>query len=297
MTQSIKSSPKQSKGFDFTYWSAQKRIYLLSGGLDSVSSLYLDLSNLSYTSGAIRKAAQGVAQKMDVFDHEMDLMRSKNPNRKKNFGVALYIDYGQKASKREELVAKYHAKKLGLQFIRIRTSLLSKYGKSSLTRTDIRIPQGQELDIESLETSLKSAKKVWVPNRNGLFLNLAAFYAEALGASEVVIGFNKEEAQTFPDNSAEFLKKANEFFSFSTANKVHVRSPTLLLEKPEIVSRVQGLFPLAQIWPCYEGGDFWCGECESCLRSKRAMEKNNLNWEQLRDENKIFIRNLSLHRS
>ena len=29
--------------------------------------------------------------------------------------------------------------------------------------------------------------------------------------------------------------------------------------------------PLEHIWPCYEGEATWCGSCESCLRSLRAL--------------------------
>ena len=39
------------------------------------------------------------------------------------------------------------------------------------------------------------------PNRNGGFLNVAASFAEKLGAGSVVVGFNREEAETFPDNT------------------------------------------------------------------------------------------------
>ena len=51
---------------------------------------------------------------------------------------------------------------------------------------------------------------------NGIFLNIAAGFAEALSAQAVLPGFNKEEAATFPDNSVDFLESLNHSFSFST---------------------------------------------------------------------------------
>ena len=61
---------------------------------------------------------------------------------------------------------------------------------------------------------------MWVPNRNGVFIAIAAAFAESLGADLVVTGFNAEEAATFPDNSAAFAAAATESLRFSTANGV-----------------------------------------------------------------------------
>jgi 7-cyano-7-deazaguanine synthase len=122
------------------------------------------------------------------------------------------------------------------------------------------------------EMSERSAKAVWVPNRNGVFIEIAAAHAESLGATRLITGFNKEEAVTFPDNSPAYVHAVNKALSFSTANGVRVVSFTGTLEKKGIVNLGRRLnAPLKFIWPCYEGGRRWCGECESCLRSLRAL--------------------------
>jgi 7-cyano-7-deazaguanine synthase len=122
------------------------------------------------------------------------------------------------------------------------------------------------------EMSERSAKAVWVPNRNGVFIEIAAAHAESLGATRLITGFNKEEAVTFPDNSPAYVNAVNKALSFSTANGVRVVSFTGTLEKKGIVNLGRRLnAPLKFIWPCYEGGRRWCGECESCLRSLRAL--------------------------
>ncbi|MGZ3775996.1 MAG: 7-cyano-7-deazaguanine synthase, partial [Pseudobdellovibrionaceae bacterium] len=60
--------------------------------------------------------------------------------------------------------------------------------------------------------------------------------------------------------------------SYSTANHVTVGCYTAHLKKTDIVRLGQGLkIPWEMIWPCYFAGDQWCGQCESCLRAKRAF--------------------------
>jgi len=124
----------------------------------------------------------------------------------------------------------------------------------------------------------KSAKSVWVPNRNGILINAAAAYAEKLGAHRVVVGFNVEEASTFPDNSEEFLKRATRSLEYSTSNQVEVYCYTTSLNKRQIVRELRALprkFPFELLWSCYEGGETPCGRCESCQRQARAFEDHS----------------------
>ena len=97
--------------------------------------------------------------------------------------------------------------------------------------------------------------------------------AERLGAERVVVGFNREEATTFPDNSEDFLERATRALELSTANQVRVFSYTVSWDKREIVARLRKElpeFPFHLLWSCYLGGDRPCAQCESCQRSARA---------------------------
>jgi len=235
-----------------------KAVLLLSGGLDSVANLY----------------AAKADPKIQVI-------------------LSITFDYAQKAREREIRVARYHCKKLSVPYKVIRTSLFSRNSDSALTSVEKLIPQDDTVvNLSNLKKSQESARSVWVPNRNGVFLNIAAFFAESMDAELVLIGFNKEEARTFPDNSEPFLEAANQFFSFSTHNQVKVKSYTLRLEKSEIVKQFGSQFDLESIWPCYQNGDRWCGKCESCKRYHLALEANGCSWESYVSKNKIFIQNL-----
>ena len=143
-----------------------------------------------------------------------------------------------------------------------------------------KIPIGNQVQIDSLAMSEQTAKSVWVPNRNGIFLNIAAGFAEALECDVIVPGFNLEEAATFPDNTAAFLNASTAAFQFSTSNHVQANCFTTDKNKSEIAQLGKELqLPFELIWPCYQNLDHWCGECESCQRSRRALLAVGINFD------------------
>jgi 7-cyano-7-deazaguanine synthase len=178
--------------------------------------------------------------------------------------LAITFDYGQRAAKRERQASAKIARSFRIPHRVIDIPWLAALTSTALVNRRAAIPRN--------EMSERSAKAVWVPNRNGVFIEIAAAHAESLGATRLITGFNREEAETFPDNSPEYVDAVNRALSFSTANGVKVISYTGDLEKREIVALGRRIHaPLRHIWPCYEGGRTWCGECESCLRSLRAI--------------------------
>jgi 7-cyano-7-deazaguanine synthase len=184
--------------------------------------------------------------------------------RKMDVVLALTFDYGQRAAKRERAASATIAKHYGIPHRVIAIPWLAALTSTALVNRRAVLPVR--------EMSERSAKAVWVPNRNGVFIEIAAAHAESLGAERLITGFNKEEAVTFPDNSPAYVSAINYALSYSTANGVRVVSFTGNLEKKGIVNLGRRLnVPLKHIWPCYEGGKRWCGECESCLRSLRAL--------------------------
>jgi len=178
--------------------------------------------------------------------------------------LALTFDYGQRAARRERAASARIAKHYRIPHKVLAIPWLAELTGTALVNRRAKLPLN--------EMSVRSAKAVWVPNRNGVFIEIAAAHAESLGAQRLITGFNKEEAVTFPDNSPAYVSAVNFALSYSTANGVRVVSFTGNLEKKGIVNLGRRLnAPLKDIWPCYEGGKRWCGECESCLRSLRAL--------------------------
>lgn len=189
----------------------------------------------------------------------------------------LTFDYGQRAATKEIERARALSEYLKIKNEVISLPWLKGWGKSSLTQESAKIPVGQEVAIENKKISTASAKSVWVPNRNGIFLNIAAGLAESLGVEIIIPGFNAEEAATFPDNSYDFIRATRKSLSYSTANQVDVQCFTVNMKKNEIVKIGQDMqIPFHLIWPCYQNLEKWCGECESCLRAKRAFKANRV---------------------
>lgn len=214
-----------------------RSLVLLSGGLDSVCSLY-----------AAHQKWQGQI-------------------------AAIVINYGQKAWKKEWLAAEFFANDLEIQLYTLDLVPLFQWSANALTSDQVAVPTS-EVNIESLDSSIQSAQKVWVANRNGVFLNVAASLAESLNADFIVPGFNAEEAQTFPDNSVEYIEKMNACLKMSTANGVQIHCFTQSMNKEEIMQHAFALgIAVDRIWPCYFAGETLCGECESCQRFNRAKKR------------------------
>lgn len=185
--------------------------------------------------------------------------------------LALSFRYGQRAADREVEMARLQCQRLGIRHQVVDLPWFRDFTRTSLVDLGQNVPQ--DMDIDSKQTE-ETAKQVWVPNRNGIFLNIAAGFAEGLNAAWVVPGFNAEEAATFADNSQAYLESLNAAFGFSTRSKVIVRCFTTHLTKVQIYKRGKELGLVdSELWPCYMGGPKWCGRCESCLRFARASAK------------------------
>lgn len=191
--------------------------------------------------------------------------------------LALTFDYGQRAAAREREAARRVATRLKVPHRILKLPWLAEITKTPLVSRNSDLPHPKEGDLDDIAKGYKAAAAVWVPNRNGLFLNIGACYAEDLNADLLVTGFNAEEGITFPDNSGPFIRSANEFFWFSTLKRIRVVSYTISWNKIEIVRKARDLgVPLDDIWYCYDGGTKPCGMCESCLRAHRAFREVGL---------------------
>lgn len=213
-------------------------IVLLSGGLDSVANLALCVK------------------------------KNLNP-------LALHFNYGQRAFESERSAVEAICQDFQVPLKIIELPWMSDFTGNALTSQEVDLPSIQSNELDDLKKTQSSAQNVWVPNRNGVFINIAAAVAESLKINSVYVGFNREEAATFPDNSEDYISAVNQALHFSTANGVTVQSHTSALDKSEIVRLLKTEFPkfsFRSLWSCYRSGEVLCGKCESCLRFFRALE-------------------------
>lgn len=184
--------------------------------------------------------------------------------------LALSFDYGQKAASQELKAASKLCKLLLCKQQIHNLDFFKSWTQTSLINSKKNIPI--DIELTNKKATKESAKQVWIPNRNGVFLNVAASLAESLNIPFVYVGFNKEEAETFPDNSTDYLNSVNKAFLFSTLNKVQIKSYTKDLNKKQIYKKALRLgVPIKDLWPCYFNAEKLCKQCESCQRFFRAQ--------------------------
>lgn len=214
-----------------------------------------------------------------LFSGGLDSCLSLLYARKECGGVeAVTFDYGQKAGVAEIRAAKKICRHNKIPHDVVDIPLFKAMRNHPFFSPEIKPPSLTAADLGNNEKTRSTAKAVWVPNRNGLMLNIAAALAEMRGINKLYVGFNAEEGATFPDNTEAFVKAINDSFHHATQNHVVVCAPTIDMTKRDIVSQlVKNDFPLTDVWSCYEGGEKMCGLCESCQRLQRALKENRLN--------------------
>lgn len=190
---------------------------------------------------------------------------------------AITFDYGQKSVEREIESSKEICRKMGFKHSIIDLKWLSKISTSSLN-TDDEIPVLDEDQLDDLERCKQTASSVWVPGRNVVFTAIATSFAESEDAEIIIVGWDKEEAATFPDNSKEFLESFNNLLEIGSPQDIEIKAPAIDLSKEEIVQLGQKIgAPMELSYSCYKGSQKHCGVCESCIRRKRAFKQSKIN--------------------
>ncbi|MGZ7070529.1 MAG: 7-cyano-7-deazaguanine synthase QueC [Methanobacterium sp.] len=189
---------------------------------------------------------------------------------------AITFNYGQRSARMEIKSSKAICEKLGIKHTIIELPWLKNLGKSALT-SDNEVPELKEDELDDKEICDETASKVWVPGRNIVFTAIVTSFAEAEDAEILLVGWDLEEAATFPDNSKEFLNAFNEVLKIGTLKNVQIEAPLIDMNKNEIVElgiRINA--PLNLSYSCYMGENEHCGICESCMRRKRAFKEANI---------------------
>lgn len=189
---------------------------------------------------------------------------------------ALTFNYGQKSAEMEIKSAKAVCKELGAEHTVIELPWLAELGNSALTSEE-SIPEPEDSELDDIESALKTAKSVWVPGRNVVFTAIANSFAEAENASIIIVGWDLEEAVTFPDNSKEFLEAFNAVLEVGSFDDIKIEAPLIGMNKNEIVEYGDSIgAPMELSYSCYKGLNYHCGVCESCMRRKRAFKNTGV---------------------
>ncbi len=186
--------------------------------------------------------------------------------------TALTFEYGQRHLIEVEL-----ARRLTVKFDIDHKTIqvdLSQIGGSSLTDPSFPLPQYEA--AAQIEEGLPAT---YVPFRNGIFLALAAAWAETNNTQEIVCGFHVLDSPHYPDTREPFVRAMEKAIHSGTGavfgkNKIRILAPFLKLSKAEIIRR--GLSYGADYSysiSCYGGSEVPCLKCSSCLLRQKAWEE------------------------
>ncbi len=173
--------------------------------------------------------------------------------------LPLFIDYGQLASDKEWEACQLVCRILKLEAERLDVSNIGKLIPSGITDS--------KLDIE---------KDAFLPNRNLIFLSLAAAYGFQRDAYLVAIGLLS--THIFPDQTRQFIDKMKEAISESLNADVRIMLPLIELNKYDVLRLgLKHKSPLEMAYFCHAGMDEPCGICISCqeyFSAKQHIEEN-----------------------
>jgi len=185
---------------------------------------------------------------------------------------ALTFDYGQR-HRLEIAMARRTARTLGVPHAVLKVDPAA-VGGSALTDRAVPVPRHGRVP------RLKGGPPpTYVPFRNGIFLALAAAWAEARGIFDLVCGFNVVDSPEYPDTRPAFVRAMTRALNAGTRAafgppRMRVVAPFLKLKKSEIISRGLALgADYAATTTCYAGGAAPCGRCSACRLRARAFRQ------------------------
>lgn len=185
--------------------------------------------------------------------------------------LAISFDYSQKHVI-ELKMAQSTAKKLDIplkQIIFPFTDIIS----SALIDRDIPIPES----LDNIKYRLRPTP-TYVPFRNGIFLSIAAAFAESRRIYNLITGFNIIDTHDYPDTSSDFTNKMQEAINEGTqgpkSNKFFIHTPLLTKTKSEIIKLGLRLnVDYSYTVSCYRGREIPCLRCRSCHIRNNAFKQ------------------------
>jgi len=176
---------------------------------------------------------------------------------------ALTFDYQQKHRKEIECARKTCIK-LEINHKILDLKILNDTAPSSITRTDWKVPEGHYTE--------ESMKQTVVPNRNMVFLSLAAARAIGRGIPHLFYAAHSGDHAIYPDCRPVFVNAMETALHLCDWHDLTLHAPYLHLSKADIVKIGINLgVDYADTWTCYRGEDRPCGKCGACTEGKEAF--------------------------
>lgn len=119
---------------------------------------------------------------------------------------------------------------------------------------------------------------VIVPNRNAVFLSLAASVALGQGFDSVAFAAHAGDYDVFYDCRPRFVHSLERTIQEGTDSNIQIITPFITWSKDHIVRYGAGLgVPFEKTWSCYCGIAKHCGKCSTCVQRREAFKTAGIN--------------------
>ena len=130
----------------------------------------------------------------------------------------------------------------------------------------------------------------YVPNRNMIFISIAAAYAETIGAHDIYIALQPHHKYYYWDITSTFVKTINSVLEFNPAN-IKLHAPFINMQKKEIYEYAKSIGIdneiLKKAWSCYNPVTEVdlerrivvfkpCGKCGTCQERNDFLPQDEL---------------------
>ncbi len=179
--------------------------------------------------------------------------------------------YGQKHAK-EVALAQAQAQLLGCDppLVLNLAVLRPLFAHSALVDVDTAVP-------DVLDVMGDPQPPTYVPNRNMIFLALAAAYAETHGVADIYYGAQRHDIYGYWDTTPQFLESLNHVYSLNRTLPIQIKAPFVRYTKTDILRLgVKLKVDYAQTWSCYQGQAAACGRCPTCAERLQAFAEVGL---------------------
>ena len=178
------------------------------------------------------------------------------------------FSYGQKHT-REIECAKFNARDLNCNEHHIvdLTDLNYLFSSSALVSDKVSIP-----NIKDVKGNPQPP--TYVPNRNMIFLSLAAAYAENIGVSSIYYGAQSHDLYGYWDTTSMFLERLNSVYSLNRSSAIQIKAPFVNYTKADILRLGMKInVDYSRTWSCYTGKIKACGNCPTCAERLNAFSE------------------------
>lgn len=226
--------------------SEKRAVVLLSGGLDSATSLAIARS--------------------EGFE-----------------SYCLSFEYGQRHAT-ELKFAQRVAAHLDAKEHRVARIDIGAFGGSALTDMSIDVPVVSGEEESQGVTNTGDIPVTYVPARNTIFLSYGLGWAEVLGAQDIFIGVNAVDYSGYPDCRPEFIAAFESMANLATragveGGRISIRTPLIHLKKEDIIRLGVSLgVDYSQTVSCYQldSDGLSCGVCDSCRIRKMGFDRADI---------------------